>query len=254
MARIATGGRAVRAAPVAIIVSVESTDFWAQIAQLIAVLALALVIEVRAMYQRVQAIEKSRTKGTRIAIALMYAFAVLGLLSSFLTGLSGMTGAPISSGHTRIVVYALIFTFFVLVVVPTIPLIWALIEDLPFSPDGVARLKLSRLRAQVDQAFQQVDRAARATRLDAMSEACAKVVEASRSGASDGGDDGLLLGEALERFQSARHLQPDLGAARDEIETLLGVLADGNDLTTEEARRWRAASSVIRAAGGRLMP
>lgn len=232
----------------------ESTDFWAQIVQLIAVLALALVIEIRAMYLRVQAIDKPRTKGARAAIALMYAFAVIGLTSSFLTGLSGMTGAAIPDGQTELVVYALIFTFLVVVAAPTIPLIWALIDDLPFSPDGIARRKLSRLRAHVDEAFQQTDRAARAARLDTMGAACLDVVAASRLAASGEASANSLLDEALKRFDSARHAPPDLVAARDEIESLLEVLADGNDFTTEEARRWRASARVVRAAGGHAMP
>jgi len=233
---------------------VEPTDFWAQIVQLIAVLALALVIEIRAMYVRVQAIDKPRTKGPRAAIALMYAFAVIALTSSFLTGLSGMTGAAIPDTQTKLVVYALIFTFFVVVAAPTIPLIWALIDDLPFSPDGIARWKLTWLRAQVDEAFQQTDRAVRAARLDRMGAACLDVVAASRAAASGEASARALVDEASKRFDTARHAPPDLVAARDEIESLLEVLADGNDFTTEQARRWRECSRVVRAAGGHAMP
>jgi hypothetical protein len=126
---------------------VESADFWAETVQLTAVLALALVIEIRAMHQRVQTLDKLRTKGARVTIALMYAFAVFGLTSAFYAGLSGMTGAEVPGDQAEMILWALIFTFSLLVAAPTIPLIWALIDDLPFSPDGVARWKLSRLQA-----------------------------------------------------------------------------------------------------------
>lgn len=232
----------------------ESTDFWAQIVQLIAVLALALVIEVRAMYLRVQAINKPRTKGARVAIAVMYAVAVIGLTSSFLAGLSGMTGAAIPDKQTALVVYALIYTFFVLVAAPTIPLIWALIDDLPFSPEGIARWKLTRLRARVDDVFRQADRAARAARLELQGAACSDVVAASRLLASGEASANTLMNESLQRFESARLAPPDLVEARDEIQSLLEILADGHDFTTDEAKRWRASARVVRAAGGHSMP
>ncbi|MDQ0615309.1 hypothetical protein QF046_002950 [Microbacterium sp. W4I4] len=232
----------------------DATNFWAQIVQLIAVLALALVIEVRAMYQRVQAIDKSRSRGARIAIAVMYALAVIGLAFSFLTGLSGMTGASISDGRTKLALYALIFTFLLLVVAPTTPLIWALVDDLPISPDGVRRWKLGRLRGQVDEAFRQADRAARTARLESMGEASGRVVEAIRTEptVNDGGTS--PVDDALEGFTLASLPSSGLSEARAEIDSLLIVLADGNDLTSAEVKRWRAAARIVRAAGGRSMP
>lgn len=232
----------------------DAAEFWAQIVQLIAVLALALVIEVRAMYQRVQAIDKSRTRGARVAITIMYALAVIGLAFSFLTGLSGMTGASISEERTRLVLYALIFTFLVLVVAPTTPLIWALVDDLPISPEGIRRWKLGQLRAQVDEAFRQAHRAARAARLESMGEASKRVVQAIRTDVG-GYEAGISpVDSAFERFRLASALSSGLSEAREEIDALLTVLADGNDLTSDDAKRWRAAARTVRAAGGRSMP
>ncbi len=67
-------------------------------------------------------------------------------------------------------------------------------------------------------------------------------------------DGGSLLNAALERFRTSRLPRPDLDAVRDEVKALIEVLGEGNDFTTEEARRWRAASQVIRAAGGHSIP
>lgn len=233
----------------AIVVVVESTEFWAQIVQLVAVLALALVVEVRGMYGRVQAMDKARTRGARVALAFGYALAVPGLLFSFLTGMSGMTGAPLPKGQSTLVEYALIFTFMLLVVAPTTPLIWALIEDLPFSPDGIGRWKLGLLRTRVDLALQQAERVTRATRLQSMSEASKEVVEASRQEARGGAYETSPMRAALERFERAREASPDLAAARDELRSLLAVLSSGDDLTAGEARRWRAAANAVTEAG-----
>lgn len=233
----------------------ESTDFWAQIVQLTAVLALALVLEIRAMHQRVQTtVDKPRTKFARGSLALMYALAVLGLTSAFYAGLSGMTGASIPDDQAEMILWALIFTFFLLVAAPTIPLIWALIDDLPFSPDGVARWNMSRLRTRVDEAFVQADRAGRSARLDLMGAACLDVVAASKSLAAGDPSASSLVDEAMERFTAARQASPELARARDEIELLLEVLAASHDFTTEEATRWRAAADVVRAAGGHSIP
>lgn len=236
------------------VISVEPSDFWAQIVQLTAVLALALVIEVRAVYRSAQAVDKSRTKYPRFVMALAYLAAVVALAFTFVTSLSGMTGATVSDEAAEIIVWALILTFVLLVVAPVHPLIWALIEDMPFSPGGLERRRLSRFRVRVYQAFQEVDRAERAARLIAMAEACAQVVEASQSEAKGTADGGSRLDAALERFESSRLPRRELVAARHEVEALVRVLEEGSELTNQEVRRWRAASRVIRAAGGHSIP
>jgi hypothetical protein len=87
-----------------------------------------------------------------------------------------------------------------------------------------------------------------------MGTACLDVVAASKALAGGHPGASSLVDEAMERFTSARRPPPALARARDEIESLLEVLASSNDFTTEEATRWRAAADVVRAAGGQSMP
>lgn len=228
----------------------EPTDFWAVIIQLTAVMALTLVLEVRAMYERVRKMDQSRTRAARAAIALMYAATVLGLLYAFVTALNGMGGTETPQWEVNLVASSLIFTFFVLVVAPTIPLIQGFVEELPISQESINAWKLRRLKSHVAQEFDDADRRVRAVRLQALAAASKEVVESSRLHRADGGvASALRLTKAVDSFSSIRSAPSGVEKVKSEILDLLVVLDAGHDFTVDESKRWRLAEQQLRAAG-----
>lgn len=218
-------------------------DFWSATSQLAAVLALALVLEVRGMYARIAEDQRAlRNRWARMVTAFMYTLTLFALVFAFSSSLQGLREPDTTPALRDLTSQALWFSFVVLVVVPTSPVIQAMIADFSFSPDGVQRRQMRQLENEVRMAFDDARRRDRSTRLTDMTAASRRVVELSQHGASS---DEIAAGWA--DFLALRSEAAHLVSAQREVDELMHILKEGNDLTTEESKRFRTAMAAVEA-------
>lgn len=202
------------------------------------------------MYSRIAENQLSlRNRWAQTAIAAMYMLTLFALVFAFSASLDGLRTPQSNSDLQGWTSQALWFAFVVLVVVPTSPLIQAMIADFRFSPDGVQRMKLRQLEVEVEKAFEDARRRDRSFRLAKMTSVSKRIVELSNLGAN--ADEAL---DEWGRFLALRSETPTLTDAQGEIEELLSILSAGAEFTAAESKRFRTAMAAVETVGREREP
>lgn len=195
------------------------------------------------MYARIAEDQRAlRNRWARMVTAFMYTLTLFALVFAFSSSLQGLREPDTTPALRDLTSQALWFSFVVLVVVPTSPVIQAMIADFSFSPDGVQRRQMRQLENEVRVAFDDARRRDRSSRLTDMTAASRRVVELSQHGASS---DEIAAGWA--DFLALRSEAADLVSAQREVDELMHILNEGDDLTTEESKRFRTAMAAVEA-------
>ncbi|GAA1250691.1 hypothetical protein GCM10009588_31890 [Microbacterium phyllosphaerae] len=185
-----------------------------------------------------------RNRWGRMVTAVMYTLTLFALVYAFSSSLQGLREPDATPALRDWTSQALWFSFVVLVVVPTSPLIQAMIADFSFSPAGVRRRRLRQLEGEVGRAFDDARRRDRSARLTALISVSRRVVELSKSGASADKINAEWAGFVALLSDAA-----SLVAAEGEVDDLMRTLTTGADLTDVEVKRFRNAMSVAEEIG-----
>lgn len=117
-----------------------TSDFWAVSAQVVPVLALAQVIEVRAFARQMTSKKKQfhLSIWRRVSFVVSAAFVAVLLTTSFVVALNALTGGDAGPSQAFIIIYALSVATILVVLAPLLAVLRGLVGDVP------SRLRLWR--------------------------------------------------------------------------------------------------------------